>query len=259
MPASNTPAKRGRPPRPKEVEEWRDIDGYEGLYQISNFGKVKSVKRECVCPSALGGKGKRTVPERIRKPNIMKGYHCISLIKEGKHKVFRIHSLVAEHFISVQPTPDYQINHIDGDKANNHVENLEWVLPIENTRHAIENGLRQNPSSETKKKISAASKRHWLNETYRQKQTERMLQNWASPAYRKRVLKNMCGKTRTEEQRRRYAAVAKETKPVINMDTGEVFASRRIAAEKYNRTPEAIGMAINGGCKTCAGYKWRYV
>ena len=69
----------------------------------------------------------------------------------------------------------------------------------------------------------------------------------------------MCGKPRTEEQRRRYAAVAKETKPVINMDTGEVFASRRIAAEKYNRTPEAIGMAINGGCKTCAGYKWRYV
>lgn len=244
-------AKRGRPPKPKEVEEWRDIDGYEGLYQISNLGRVKSLERPC-------SGNTRTIPEIIRKPNVMKGYHCMALIRGGKHKVFRVHRLVAEYFICPQPTPEHQINHIDGDKANNNAENLEWVLPIENTRHAIKTGLRSNPTEETKKKIGEASRRAWQDEEYRRRQSERMLNLWADDAHRQKTLKNMRGKTRTEEQRRRYAAVPKETKPVLNADTGELFASRRLAAEKYNRTPEAIGMAIKGGYR-CAGHNWRYV
>lgn len=242
--------KRGRPAKPKEVEEWKDIAGYEGHYQISSFGRVKSLERLC-------SGGTRSVPEIIRKPNIMKGYHCMSLIRDKKTKVFRVHRLVAEHFIEQQPSPNHQINHIDGNKANNCIENLEWVLPIENTRHAIKTGLRSNPTEETKKKIGEASRRAWQNEEYRQRQSERMINLWADEKYRRRTIKNMRGKVRTAEQRRRYAAVPKETKPVLNADTGELFASRMLAAEKYNRTPEAIGMAIRGGYR-CAGHYWRY-
>jgi hypothetical protein len=240
-------------------EKWVDIAGYEGYYQISNQGRVKTVQRKCLSSSLFGSGTTRTVPEKIRKPNVMKGYHCISLIKDGKHKVFRIHRLVAEHFIGEQPTPDHQINHIDGDKANNNVGNLEWVLPVENTQHAIKTGLRKNPTQETKRKIGQASQKAWRDDVYRRRQSERMLSLWSDDEYRQRTLQNMRGKVRTEEQKRRYASVVKPTKAVLNIDTGEIFESRKLAALRYGITPEAIGMMIRGASKTCAGYRWRYV
>ena len=231
-------------------ENWKPIPGYEGLYEVSNYGRVKSLER-------LSSDGARTVPERIRKPNIMKDYHCVCLIKNGKHKVFRVHRLVAECFISPQPTPEHQINHIDGDKSNNYVGNLEWVLPIENTRHAIRMGLKKNPSEETKRKIGDASRKSWENPEYKKKQSERMLATWNNEEKRATLLSHMRGKKRTPEQCARYAAVPKYSRPVLNLDTGELFKSSKAAAEKYHRTPEAIRMAINGGTRS-AGYRWRY-
>lgn len=239
-------------------EVWLPIKGYEGLYEISSFGRVKSVEHKVAHPSVLGNGGMMTVRERMRRPNIMKGYHCIALKADGKTKVYRIHRLVAEHFISAQPTPEHQINHIDGDKSNNHVSNLEWVLPVENTRHAIRNGLRKPPSEETKRKMGEASKRMWQDDDFRANYSEMMVARWKDPEYRERTLHNMRGKVRTPEQRAHYAAVVKETRPVINITTGEHFKSRRLAAEKYGRTPEAISAAILGKTKRCAGCEWRY-
>ena len=103
------------------MEEWRDIKGYEGLYQVSNTGKVKSLER-----TVRIGRGYRTVTEKIMKPRENNhGYLQLHLCREGKRKLCRIHRLVAQAFL---PNPDNlsEVNHKDENKQNNYVENLEW-------------------------------------------------------------------------------------------------------------------------------------
>lgn len=159
-------------------EIWKDIAGYDGIYQVSNLGRVKSVERKVYNPGVLGESNYRTVPSIIRKPNIMHGYHCIALVVNKHKKVYRIHRLVADAFIGAQPTPMHQVNHIDGNKANNRADNLEWVTPKENTEHAIRTGLRTVPSDETKRKIGAASSRNWKRSDYKNRQSEATRNSW---------------------------------------------------------------------------------
>ena len=107
------------------MEIWADIAGYGGLYQISNQGRVKSLKSNKV---------------KILKLILDKdGYNVISLSSDVK-KQFRVHRLVAIAFI---PNPENlpQINHVDGDKCNNNVANLQWCDASENMKHAFYTGL----------------------------------------------------------------------------------------------------------------------
>lgn len=106
----------------KEAEEWRAIKGYEGLYEVSNDGRVRRVQ-QCL------------------KPAYTRGYAHVSLCKEGKIKTLRITRLVAETFIE-NPENKAQVNHKDGNPKNDSVENLEWATPSENTQHAVDTGLR---------------------------------------------------------------------------------------------------------------------
>lgn len=183
-------------------EIWKPIVDYEGLYEISSLGRVKSVLRKVSHPSLVNGAKYKTIPERIRKPNIMKGYHCITLVKDGKAKVYRIHRLVIEHFGERRPSEEYQVNHIDGDKSNNRIDNLEWVTAKENTRHAFENGLRHNPDEETKKKIGEASKRMWQNPNYRKFQSDMAKSMWEDKEiHKKRSLAIKQGIARAKEVR----------------------------------------------------------
>lgn len=183
-------------------EVWKPIVDYEGYYEISSFGRVKSVRRVIEHPSLVNGAKYKTIPERIRKPNIMKGYHCIALIKDKVTKVFRIHRLVMEHFGEAQPSEEHQVNHIDGNKSNNHIDNLEWVTPKENTLHAIKNGLRHNPNEETKKKMGEASKRMWRNPGYRKFQSEMAKSMWADKeTHDKRSLAIKRGIAKAKEER----------------------------------------------------------
>ena len=102
-------------------EIWKDIDGYEGLYQISNMGRVRSLDR-----FVNQGKIYRFCTGSIIKPGVSeKGYNRVDLHKNGKTKHCKVHRLVAEAFI---PNPDNLpiINHKDECKTNNHVDNLEW-------------------------------------------------------------------------------------------------------------------------------------
>ena len=94
-------------------EQWRPLDGYEGLYEISNFGRVKSLNYH------------RTGVEKIMRPHKANGYLRVNLYKDGKIKHFLIHRLVAEAFL---PNPEglEQVNHRDEVKTNNCVENLEF-------------------------------------------------------------------------------------------------------------------------------------
>lgn len=106
-------------------EVWKDIEGYEGLYQVSNLGRVKSIKRN-------------TATNRILKPHNTNKYLQVCLCKNGSTKYKLIHRLVAEAFI-----PNYEnlpeVNHKDEDKLNNSVSNLEWVSQAENLAYGTRN------------------------------------------------------------------------------------------------------------------------
>ena len=103
-------------------EIWKDIEGYEGLYQVSNMGRVKSLER------TVWDKGGfyKTVAERILKVGKGgKGYSQVILCKEGKGKSYKIHRLVASAFCE-NPSGYNEVNHKDENKENNRADNLEW-------------------------------------------------------------------------------------------------------------------------------------
>ena len=118
------------------MEIWKDIDGYEGHYQISSLSRVKSLSR----PS-WNGKVFFNTKERILSPRVKdNGYLFVTLcINNNKHHKY-IHRLVAQTFLpNLDNLP--QVNHKDCDKTNNQVDNLEWCNQNFNIRHAWDNGL----------------------------------------------------------------------------------------------------------------------
>lgn len=123
-----------------EKEIWKDIPKYEGLYQISNLGRIKSLSkfhRTMREYSSIGYYSK----EKILTPNVAKnGYLRVSLRNNGKTKYINIHRLVAQTFIP-NPNEYNYINHIDGNKLNNNVNNLEWCTQSHNAKEAFRIGL----------------------------------------------------------------------------------------------------------------------
>lgn len=119
-------------------EIWKDIKGYEGLYQVSNLGRVKHL--EFARPNPLTG-GVSITKERILKQRLTPfGYHAVLLSKNGKKQWHFVHRLVAEAFIS-NPDPDNLpiINHKDENKVNNCVDNLEWCDHLYNSNYGTRN------------------------------------------------------------------------------------------------------------------------
>lgn len=121
-------------------EIWKDIQGYEGKYQVSNRGNVLSLNY------------RRERRPKILKPKETRGYYQVGLRKNGRRTFIGIHQLVAKHF-----APGYkyglQVNHINLNKHDNRASNLEWVTPKENTLHAIANGR----FFESKRKLKMAN------------------------------------------------------------------------------------------------------
>ncbi len=117
-------------------EIWRDIAGYEGLYQVSNLGRVKSLER----PVAAKSGTKRTVRERILKSAPDRdGYLLVNLYDSSrKMKTFLVHRLVCEAFHE-NPENKPCVNHIDENKVNNAESNLEWCTVAENNAHGTRN------------------------------------------------------------------------------------------------------------------------
>lgn len=115
---------------------WKSIVGYEGYYEVSDQGQIRTVKRTVPIYQ-----GTRIVPSKIRKFDTTSGYYDVALCKNGKMKTFLVHRLVAQAFI---PNPENKefVNHKDGNKKNNCVDNLEWCTRAENDLHASINDLR---------------------------------------------------------------------------------------------------------------------
>jgi hypothetical protein len=119
------------------MEHWKSIKDYEGLYEVSNMGRIKSLQRT--------DKRGKTVNERILKPCTDRcGYLLVNLFKDGKGTKTLIHRLVAEAFIE-NPNNHPVINHKDEDPSNNTVYNLEW------TTHSINNNYRSRKGWQTKR------------------------------------------------------------------------------------------------------------
>lgn len=116
-------------------EIWKDCKHYEGLYQVSNYGRVKSLERDIVYKDGR----KRHVKEHFLIQRVSyNGYLYVGLSKYGKFKQEKVHRLVAMAFIS-NPDNKPHINHIDEDKQNNYVDNLEWVTSKENNNYGNHN------------------------------------------------------------------------------------------------------------------------
>jgi len=124
-------------------EFWKDIIGYEGHYQISNLGRVKSIARQ-----RKNGLSICITKEKILKTHTnIWGYTTVTLSLNSKSMAYRIHRLVAINFIP-NSNSKIEVNHINGIKSDNSLENLEWCTAKENVRHAYNTGLRINPKGE---------------------------------------------------------------------------------------------------------------
>ena len=136
------------------MEEWKDIKGYEGLYQVSNLGRVKSLSNT------------NTRKEKILKPIYHARYYQITLSKNNIRIQYRVHRLVAEAFI---PNPDGLpiINHKDENPLNNNVDNLEWCDSKYNNNYngkgkrISKTKMGHTVSQETREKISASLKNYF--------------------------------------------------------------------------------------------------
>lgn len=113
------------------TEVWKDITGYEGIYQISNLGRVRSLDRISIDKNGI----EYSIKGSMRKVSKSKGYSIIGLSKDNKQKMHLVHRLVAKEFIPNSRREATVVNHIDGDKSNNSVTNLEWITQSENMSH----------------------------------------------------------------------------------------------------------------------------
>lgn len=187
-------------------EVWKEIDGYDGRYLVSNYGRVVRVEN--------GG----NVEVAINVNSC--GYWQLHLKDEKKRRTVTIHRLVATHFIP-NPKSLPQINHKDGDKKNNRADNLEWCTASYNTKHAFDNGLKENTR---KAAARTAPKRH--------------------PAF-------VAGHVRSSSKRIE----------VTKISTGEkfVYSSANEAARQLGLTQGNLSAAARGAIKSTMGYTAKYL
>lgn len=117
-------------------EQWKDITGYENIYQVSNYGRFKSLARKS------SGKINFTINERLLKPSVKSdnGYCCITLSKNTVAKKMYAHRVVGKHFVD-NPNSYVEINHKKGIKTRNYAWELEWCSHVDNILHGKVNGL----------------------------------------------------------------------------------------------------------------------
>lgn len=171
-------------------EEWRDVVGYEGLYQVSNLGRVKSLERKSATYNYRGTMAAYTINARVLKQYIIMGYLMVGLSKDNIRKFQKVHRLVAMAFI---PNPNKlpQVNHKDEDKLFNVVRNLEWCSAKYNNNFGTRNkriSLTQRNNPEYSKKIMQFT----LDGTF--------VKEWESiceagrAGYHRKTISNVCNK-----------------------------------------------------------------
>ena len=201
------------------MEIWKDIEGYEGLYKISNLGRVKSIPRN----GTRGG---------ILKLKENDGYMTVGLRKKGVRKFKKVHRLVAKAFI---PNPENkpQIDHINTIRDDNRVENLRWVTPKENINNPLTLETRKGKHHTEKSKIK-------ISEAHKGKKH--------SKETREKISKSKKG----------ILNVSK-SKKVICVETGEIFQSNRETGIQLGISSSCISDCCRGKYRTAKGLTFRYL
>lgn len=208
-------------------EKWVDIDGYNGLYKVSNYGRIVSL---------------RNGSPKILKCNITaKGYLRASFHIRPKQKHSFVHRLVAHAFIPNKENYT-EVNHINGNKLDNRVENLEWCLPKYNSWHKI-NILGYKVSDETKRKISKIKTGVKLSDEIRNKMSKGHIGT-------KRSFDSVI-KTAKGHFKKVYQFDKNGT--LIN-----VFESMKDASNKTKTNTSCISNVCRGKRKYANGYVWRF-
>lgn len=214
------------------MEEWRDIEGYEGIYQVSNEGRVRSLDRY------VNGNGRngclKLVKSKILKQSLHPfGYWQVNLHKDGVQKTEKIHQLVAKTFI---PNPENKphIDHINTIRTDNRVENLRWCTAKENVNNPL---------------------------TY-----ERIVKERQSEKHRNASSKALKGRILSDEWKKKISDTRKIKE--IGCIKVEQYSKECIYITTYNSIVEAsdalgieagdISRCCSGIRKTCGGFKWKY-
>ena len=233
---------------------WLAIKNYEGLYEVSNTGLVRSIARDKTL--ALN-------PHKDTK------YLVVSLWKNNKGKNFYVHRLVCEAFI---PNPNElpEVNHIDGNRQNNHTNNLEWVDRQGNIKHAIETGLRTYTSRLTNKEFLELLKLVINGKTYQELSQE---VNYQVPYLSTKLRKiardnNLEGQLDNALSKQKQERLSKHNQTQSRLSvacydkTGQLIKSYNSlgdASRDLNVSTGAISNAISGRTKSCRGFTWKSI
>lgn len=231
-------------------EIWRDIKGYEGLYQVSNLGNVKSLERI--------DSHNHLVKEKIKKPFTNKGgYLRVFIHKDGKGKKYNLHRLVAEAFPEIcgEMFKDCHVDHIDTNKENNNADNLRCVTPRENSNnpltkiHLSESNKGKKCSEETKKKISQSKK----GQNFQKKQEKECLRHTKVKNSPEETIKKIVAKTTNGKKSKSVLQIDPATKEVI-----AEFPSIMEVHRKLGFDNSAISKCCLEKQKTYKGFIWKF-
>lgn len=141
-------------------EIWKPVAGFEGYYEVSCLGRIKSLARLIARTSRLGNVHHRVQAERILAlgPHTS-GYRCAHLYKEGDRRATLLHIVVAEAFLGPKPSPDMEVRHLDGDKDNCAAANLAWGTHQENVDDQVGHGTRRVGEKHVGAKLTVESVR----------------------------------------------------------------------------------------------------
>jgi hypothetical protein len=114
------------------TEIWKPIPGYEGFYEASSLGRIRSLDRDVVQAKAFGGVCVRHFKGKVLIPKTHGRYHQVNLAKSGVTRTVNLHSVICEAFHGPRPSPQHEAAHWDRDVANNAVDNLRWATKVEN-------------------------------------------------------------------------------------------------------------------------------
>ena len=232
------------------MEEWKDIEGYEGIYQVSNKGRVKSLER-IVQSESHGKPCLRHLQESILQPCMNKGYGYVRLWNDGKRKQQQIHRLVYEAFVGRIPN-NKEIDHINTIRNDNSLENLRCVTHKENQNNPLT--LIHCSEAQTGKHCGELnpmySKKH--SDCTKQKMRETRLGTHHSEETKQKMSENRKGEKNGMFGKKNVGASDKLSKNIIEFKSDGTFKEWKSATE----ASEYYGYANSGNISNCCNGKY---